>query len=237
MVGLNDAQPGRFSIAKVRTSSSASVASGANSYVWPTTALVAGVPSITGTVFAVASGSGVALLPLSSSSRQAARTTIRSTGNARVSGCRFVNVGSSETRRVRQAPARTREAEEGIVREAMPHRTPRLWQPRYPGQVSFGPEALRPRLTTGLPNAELRERHSGPVVRHCKDQLRAGRWNCEAVGRSRPGRAAVPHNPGPRPPADATGSACSRNWRSRFRHRRCCTPSRRSTSAQEPDPR
>jgi len=85
----------------------------------------------------------------------------RAIGTARFKGFNFLNVGSGETRVVRQAPARQREAEMDAVQAAAPHRC-RLWQPRYPGQASCGPEALRPRLATGLPMQNFVRRIIGP---------------------------------------------------------------------------
>src|SRR5687768_8644439 len=69
------------------------------------------------------------------------------------------------------------------VLAGMPHRS-RLWQPRYPGQASCGPEALRPRLATGLPDAEFRASDYRPWARERNARSRA---NAGSVRQSRIG--------------------------------------------------
>ena len=77
--------------------------------------------------------------------------------------------------------------------------TIRLWQPRYPGQVSRGPEALRPRLATGLPNTEFRTpQYRANAREHNVRAAAAAGTVRQSAGQGRPGAWTVPwsiHDP------------------------------------------
>ena len=102
---------------------------------------------------------------------QAPRTTRRAIGRVAFRRCRLTNVELRRDRVVRQAPARPGEAEMVAVQAAMPRMTTRLWQPRYPGQVSADRRLCVPALRRVCHNAEIRESDYGPDV--CQRNVRS----------------------------------------------------------------